>query len=90
VFTVRMVEHLQVIADPGPGDVDRALRVAWVGLWVENNSSPGQQTSLIAIVALYTKLKVAPPVPPLDTELRAVSRWDRDEPQFERGSKRAW
>jgi hypothetical protein len=61
VFTTRMVEHLQVIADPGPGDVDRALRAALVGLWV----------------------------PPLDTELRAVSRWDRDAPGFERSSKRA-
>jgi hypothetical protein len=62
VFTVRMVEHLQVIADPGPGDVDRALRAALVGLWV----------------------------PPESIELRAVSRWDRDAPGFERGSKRAW
>jgi chloramphenicol 3-O-phosphotransferase len=34
VFTARLVEHLQVIADPGPGDVDRALRAALVGLWV--------------------------------------------------------
>jgi hypothetical protein len=34
VFTVRMVEHLQAHADPGPGDVDRALRAALVGLWV--------------------------------------------------------
>jgi chloramphenicol 3-O-phosphotransferase len=34
VFTTRLVEHLQVIADPGPGDVDRALRAALVGLWV--------------------------------------------------------
>jgi hypothetical protein len=33
VFTARMVGHLQVIADPGPGDVDRALRAAWAGLW---------------------------------------------------------
>ena len=33
VFTARMAEHLQAIADPGPGDVDRALRAALVGLW---------------------------------------------------------
>ena len=30
VFTARMVEHLQAIADPGVGDVDRALRAALV------------------------------------------------------------
>jgi hypothetical protein len=34
VFTARMVEHLQTHADPGAGDVDRALRAALVGLWV--------------------------------------------------------
>jgi len=61
VFTARMVEHLQVIADPGPGDVDRALRAALVGLWT----------------------------PPPDTALRAVSRWDRGAPGFDRASKRA-
>ena len=33
VFTARMVEHLQALADPGVGDVDRALRAALVGLW---------------------------------------------------------
>jgi hypothetical protein len=33
VFATRMVEHLQAHADPGPGDVDRALRAALVGLW---------------------------------------------------------
>ena len=33
VFTARMVEHLQALADPGVGDVDRALRAARVGLW---------------------------------------------------------
>jgi hypothetical protein len=33
VFTARMVEHLQALADPGAGDVDRALRAALVGLW---------------------------------------------------------
>jgi hypothetical protein len=31
VFTARMVEHLQALADPGVGDVDRALRAALVG-----------------------------------------------------------
>jgi hypothetical protein len=34
VFTTRMVEHLRALADPGVGDVDRALRAALVGLWV--------------------------------------------------------
>jgi hypothetical protein len=62
VFTARMAEHLQALADPGVGDVDRALRAAWVELWV----------------------------PPLDTELRAISRWDRAAPGFERASKRDW
>ena len=33
VFTARMAEHLQAHADPGPGDVDRALRAALFGLW---------------------------------------------------------
>jgi hypothetical protein len=33
VFAARMVEHLRAIAKPGPGDVDRALRAALVGLW---------------------------------------------------------
>jgi hypothetical protein len=33
VFTARMVEYLRALADPGVGDVDRALRAAWVGLW---------------------------------------------------------
>jgi hypothetical protein len=33
VFTARMVEYLQALADPGVGDVDRALRSAWSGLW---------------------------------------------------------
>jgi hypothetical protein len=33
VFTARMAEHLQALADPGVGDVDRALRAALVGLW---------------------------------------------------------
>lgn len=33
VFTARMVEYLQAIADPGVGDFDRALRAAWAGLW---------------------------------------------------------
>jgi hypothetical protein len=33
VFTARMDEYLRAIADPGVGDVDRALRAAWVGLW---------------------------------------------------------
>jgi hypothetical protein len=34
VFAARMVAYLQALADPGVGDVDRALRAAWVGLWV--------------------------------------------------------
>jgi hypothetical protein len=33
VFTARMVEYLQALADPGVGDVDRALRTALDGLW---------------------------------------------------------
>jgi hypothetical protein len=34
VFAARMVEYLQALADPGVGDVDRALRRAWSGLWI--------------------------------------------------------
>jgi hypothetical protein len=34
VFLARLAEHLQVIADYDVGDVDRALRSAWTGLWV--------------------------------------------------------
>jgi hypothetical protein len=48
--------------DVGPGDVDRAIRSALVGLWT----------------------------PPPITELQKPSRWDRDVPDFERASKRAW
>jgi hypothetical protein len=33
VFTARMIDYLQALADPDVGDVDRALRAAWVGLW---------------------------------------------------------
>ena len=33
VFTARKVEYLQALADPGVGDVDRAIRTALVGLW---------------------------------------------------------
>jgi hypothetical protein len=33
VFTARVVELLQAHSDPGPGDLDRALRAALVGLW---------------------------------------------------------
>ena len=41
VFTARMVEHLQAIADPGAGDVDRALRAALVGLWTPPDIAGG-------------------------------------------------
>jgi hypothetical protein len=34
VFIARLAEHLQAVADYDVGDVDRALRAAWVGLWV--------------------------------------------------------
>jgi hypothetical protein len=34
VFMARVVEQLQSLADPGVGDVDRAVRAALVGLWV--------------------------------------------------------
>ena len=33
-FTERVVTILQSHADPGPGDVDRAVRQALIGLWV--------------------------------------------------------
>jgi hypothetical protein len=33
VFVARLAEYLEAHADPGPGDVDRALRAALVGLW---------------------------------------------------------
>jgi hypothetical protein len=32
-FTARVVAQLQAHPDPGPGDVDRAVRRALVGLW---------------------------------------------------------
>jgi hypothetical protein len=48
--------------EPGPGDVDRAIRQALVGLWI----------------------------PPAIEEVRAVSRWDRAAPAFDRASKRAF
>ena len=41
VFTARMVEHLQALADPGAGDVDRALRAALVGLWTPPDITDG-------------------------------------------------
>jgi hypothetical protein len=62
VFVERVARSLGAHPDPGPGDVDRAVRQALDGLWV----------------------------PPESIELRAVSRWDRDAPGFERGSKRTW
>ena len=61
VFAERVARILGAHPDPGPGDVDRAVRQALVGLWV----------------------------PPVFTELRAVARWDRATPGFERVSKRA-
>ena len=61
-FAERVAERLQTIPDPGPGDVDRAVRAALIGLWT----------------------------PPLDAERRAVTRWDRTAPRFEKASRRAW
>ena len=40
-FTERVVTILQSHADPGPGDVDRAVRQALIGLWV-----PPEETEL--------------------------------------------
>jgi hypothetical protein len=34
LFLERLAEHLQALPDPDVGDVDRALRAAWTGLWV--------------------------------------------------------
>jgi hypothetical protein len=39
VFLARMVEHLQAIADYDVGDVDRALRAAWTGLWTPTSDN---------------------------------------------------
>jgi hypothetical protein len=33
VFTERVARILGALRDPGPGDVDRAVRAALVGLW---------------------------------------------------------
>jgi hypothetical protein len=33
VFTARVVDLLQAHADPGPGDIDRAVRMALRGIW---------------------------------------------------------
>ena len=46
VFTARMVEHLQALADPGVGDVDRALRAALVGLWTPPTSPARGSTGI--------------------------------------------
>jgi hypothetical protein len=40
-FTERVVTIFQSQADPGPGDVDRAVRQALIGLWV-----PPEETEL--------------------------------------------
>ena len=40
-FTERVVTILQSHADPGPGDVDRAIRSALIGLW-----TPPEETEL--------------------------------------------
>jgi hypothetical protein len=64
VFAERVTNILDAYAlfcDPGPGDVDRAIRQALIGLWI----------------------------PPADAEQRAVPRWNRSAPRFERVSKQA-
>jgi hypothetical protein len=33
VFTARVVDLLQVLPDAGPGDIDRAVRMALRGIW---------------------------------------------------------
>jgi hypothetical protein len=33
VFVARLAAALEAHRDPGPGDIDRILRTAWVGLW---------------------------------------------------------
>jgi hypothetical protein len=34
VFAERVAQVLGALPDPGPGDIDRAIRAALVGLWV--------------------------------------------------------
>ena len=38
-----MVEHLPALADPGVGDVDRALRAALVGLWTPPDTAESRR-----------------------------------------------
>jgi hypothetical protein len=45
VFVARMVEALAALADPGPGDVDRALRATWVPLWTPPDLEHGMGRS---------------------------------------------
>ena len=63
IFAERVMQILGAYphCDPGPGDVDRAIRQALLGLWV----------------------------PPAFEEVRAVARWDRHAPAFEKISKSA-
>jgi hypothetical protein len=64
VFAERVANILDAycpFCEPGPGDVDRAIRAALIGLWV----------------------------PPADAEQRAVPRWTRNAPKFEKVSKTA-
>jgi hypothetical protein len=41
VFMARLVEYLQAHSDPGPGDIDRAIRQALEGLWVPPDLAAG-------------------------------------------------
>ena len=33
VFSARVIDLLQALPDPGPGDIDRAVRMALRGIW---------------------------------------------------------
>jgi hypothetical protein len=44
VFTERVAQILGALRDPGPGDCDRAVRSALVGLWVPPEGAEMQRT----------------------------------------------
>jgi hypothetical protein len=44
VFAERVRALLQDIPDPGPGDIDRAVRAALRGIWAPALENPGQRS----------------------------------------------
>ena len=42
IFTARVAAIIDTLPDPGPGDVDRAIRAALAGLWTPPPDKLGQ------------------------------------------------